>query len=313
MITKIFNNKKINEAAELIKKGEVVAFPTETVYGLGADALNPKAVKKIFEAKGRPSDNPLIIHIADKKEIYFLAKNIPKNAFKLIEKFWPGPLTIILKKSEVVPYETTGGLDSVAIRMPNNKTALKLITLSKTPISAPSANISGKPSGTNFKHVLSDFNGKISGIIKSNDSQIGLESSVIDLTTNPPILLRPGGLSLEKLKKVCPNIISKPNKNHLSVSKSPGMKYRHYSPNARIILFEKGSEYKIKEYQIKFKDKKTKVINPNKIKDFAKKLFKILRKCDEDKVDIIFINSVKEIGIGLAVMNRLRKAASIIH
>ncbi|MEM3122112.1 MAG: L-threonylcarbamoyladenylate synthase [Candidatus Pacearchaeota archaeon] len=313
MKTKIFNSKQVKQAAKLIKKGELVAFPTETVYGLGANALDSKAVKKIFVAKGRPSDNPLIVHIAKKEQLNKIVeiKSLEnKSIKKLIQKFWPGPLTIVLRKKPIVPKETSGGLKTVAIRMPKNKIALDLITYSGVPISAPSANLSGKPSGTCFKYVLEDFNGKIAGIIKSRNCDIGIESTVIDLTSKNPTLLRPGGISFEELKKVLPNLQLNSSKKANKV-KSPGMKYKHYSPDAKIILFEKSSKVKIEHYRKKYKSKnnKVKVIYPNKIKNFSKKLFSIFRQYDKEKVDYILISAVDEKGIGLALMDRVRKAA----
>lgn len=309
MRTKIFTSRQLKEVAQLIKKGELVAFPTETVYGLGANALEPKAVKKIFRAKGRPSDNPLIVHIAKKEQLYEIAFVKPE-AIKIIRKFWPGPLTIILKSKKIIPKEVTGGLDTIAARMPKNKIALKLIELAGVPIAAPSANISGKPSGTSFKHVLDDFNGKIAGIIKSKRCEIGLESTVIDLTTKTPILLRPGGFNFEELKAALPNLILIPNKR-TKRTKSPGMKYKHYSPNAKIILFEKCAINKMESYRIKYEklNKKARTINPKKTKKFAKELFNMFRQYDKEKADVILISSMDENGIGLAIMNRIRKAA----
>lgn len=316
MKTKIFTAKQIKKAGELIKRGELVAFPTETVYGLGADALNSEAVKKIFIAKGRPSDNPLIIHIAQKEDLKKIADISPvrkKMIEKLIGIFWPGPLTIILKKNKIVPIETTGGLKTVAIRMPRNKIAIDLIKYSGCPIAAPSANISGKPSGTRFPDVFDDFNGKIAGIIKSKNCEIGIESTVIDLTAKNPILLRSGGLSFEELKKVIPNLKINTNKT-TKIVKSPGMKYKHYSPNAKIILFEFSAKHKISDYakNLKSDNKKFKIILSRKNNDLAKNLFKIFRQCDKENIEYILIGAVEEKGIGLALMNRIRKASTKI-
>ncbi|MBS3123264.1 threonylcarbamoyl-AMP synthase [Candidatus Woesearchaeota archaeon] len=312
MITKVFTSKQLKKAAQLIKCGELVAFPTETVYGLGANALDPKAVKKIFKAKGRPSDNPLIVHISKEEQLHEIAV-VTNKTKKLIQKFWPGPLTIVLKKKKIIPPEVTGGLDTVAIRMPKNKIALAIINLASVPIAAPSANISGKPSGTSFKHVFEDFNGKIAGIIRSVNSEIGVESTVVDLTSKVPVLLRPGGVSFEKLKQSLPNLTLISNKTTVVV-KSPGMKYKHYSPNAKIILFEKSATAKIESYRTKYEkyNKKVKIINPKNKQNFSKKLFNLFRQCDKEKIDLILISSVEEKGIGLAIMNRIRKAASKI-
>ncbi|MEM0465711.1 MAG: L-threonylcarbamoyladenylate synthase [Candidatus Pacearchaeota archaeon] len=317
MKTKIFNSKQIKQAADLIKKGELVAFPTETVYGLGANALDSNAVKKIFIAKGRPSDNPLIVHISKKEqinEIAYIPISKKRLVNKLIKKFWPGPLTIILRKKKIIPDEVTCGLKTVAIRMPKNKIALSLIENSKVPIAAPSANLSGKPSGTSFRHVLKDFNGKIAGIIKSKDCEIGLESTVIDMTADKPMLLRPGLISFEKLKKIIPklSLFSCNNLcNNINKVKSPGIKYKHYSPNAKIILFNTKDFNKIKIYENKLKkqNKKVKIIKTSKKISFAKKLFKIFRDADEKKIDFLLIQSVEESGIGRAIMNRLKKAS----
>ncbi len=311
MKTEIFTSKQLKQAARLIQRGELVAFPTETVYGLGANALEPKAVKKIFKAKGRPSDNPLIVHIANIKQLHEIAF-VPPETQKIIEAFWPGPLTIIVKNKSI-PREVTGGLDTVAVRMPNSKIALKLIKNAGVPIAAPSANISGTPSSTSFKHVLDDFDGKIAGIIKSNRCKIGIESTVIDLTTKKPIVLRSGGLSFEELKAVMPNLILTSNKR-MTRAKSPGMKYKHYSPNAKIILCNRCTTEALEAYKIKYekRNKKTKIIIAQKTKKFAKELFSMFRQCDKDKVDVILISSVEEDGIGLAIMDRIRKAASMI-
>ncbi|MCX6774443.1 MAG: L-threonylcarbamoyladenylate synthase [Candidatus Micrarchaeota archaeon] len=278
---------KIRKASAIIRKGGLVAFPTETVYGLGADALNPKAVKKIFRAKGRPSDNPLIVHIARKNDIYRLAKEVPKSAEKLMREFWPGPLTIVLKKSKAVPKIITAGLNTVAIRMPSNKIALKLIKESGVPIAAPSANSSTKPSPTS---VASDI----------------------------PTLLRPGGISLEKLReclgKVDVHPVAKGNKAKESLAKSPGMKYRHYSPKAEVILVEgKGKMQKIREIAKSWEIKGKKVAIMKMGNDhgrIAKKLFSTFRELDRKGFDAIIIEGTDEKGLGLAVMNRIRKAAS---
>lgn len=316
MKTIIFASRDIKKAGELIKQGELVAFPTETVYGLGADALNPQAVKKIFLAKGRPADNPLIVHIADKADletVAFVDSWQKELVDKLTDKFWPGPLTIILRKKPMVPYETSAGLDTVAVRMPKNKIAIDLIKYSGCPIAAPSANISSRPSGTCFEHVLEDFDGKIAGIIRSKQSEIGLESTVVDLTTKKPHLLRSGGVSYEDLKTSLPDLDIR-NDLKGDVAKSPGMKYRHYTPEAKIILFEPSADKKIQSMakKIRSEGKKVRVIISRRDLKFAKNLFKVFRQCDKEKVDCILISSTDEVGIGLALMNRLRKAASEI-
>ncbi len=242
----------IQKAAEIIKKGGLVAFPTETVYGLGANALDKKAVRKIFEVKGRPLDNPVIVHIADIGDLKKLAKTIPKEAEILVDphfkkfglgskKFWPGPLTLVLFKKKVVPIEVTAGGNTVAIRMPKNKIALRLIKAAGVPIAAPSANLAGRPSPTTAKHVFEDLGNKIDLILDGGRTKIGLESTVLDLTVKPPQILRPGGISFEELKKVIKDIQLHPSllgKKLKGKAKSPGMKYRHYAPKAPLILID---------------------------------------------------------------------------
>lgn len=224
--------KFIEEAAQVIKNGGIVAFPTETVYGLGANALNENSVKKIFVAKGRPQDNPLIVHVSS-KDVSGLVKKVPEVAEKLINKFWPGPLTIILEKKDIIPNVTSANLNTIGIRMPNSEIALKLIELSEKPIAAPSANISGRPSPTEVERCVEDLNGRVEYIIGGESSDIGVESTIIDCTVNPPMILRPGGITLEMLREIDSNIDidealkSKPNEN--LKPKAPGMKYRHLS------------------------------------------------------------------------------------
>ncbi|QLH08223.1 L-threonylcarbamoyladenylate synthase [Candidatus Nitrosotenuis sp. DW1] len=335
-ILKVNNTKPqisaIRQAARLIQKGEIVAFPTETVYGLGADALNPLAVKKVFEAKGRPADNPLIIHIHDKKDLKKLARDMPKITEKITEKFWPGPLTIVLKKSKTVPKITTGGLDTVAIRMPKNKIASLLIKESGVPLAAPSANFFGRPSPTLAKHVSEDLSGRISMILDGGKTRIGIESTVIDLTSKTPMLLRPGGVTLEQIEEIIGTIrihpIIKGRKSKI-MHRSPGMKYKHYSPNAKIILIEgtdRNVDKKILQLISKFKKQKKRIgimvmqknhaykadmvrfvgNSPDKI---AANLFKAFREFDEGKIDIILAHGISREGLGLGIMNRLGKAA----
>jgi len=244
---KDINFKEISYAAKIIREGGLVAFPTETVYGLGADALNPKAVKGIFKAKKRPMDDPIIVHIYSNKEVYKLVnedkvKRLKKIIEKLMKNFWPGPLTLILKKSEIVPEVVTAGLETIAIRMPSHPIARELIKFSKTSIAAPSANLFGKPSPTKAEHVKEDLYGRINLIIDGGETNIGVESTVLDLTSRIPTILRPGGITLEKLRnvlgevKVHPTLKGKNIKN-LKI-KSPGMKYRHYAPNAKVYLLQ---------------------------------------------------------------------------
>lgn len=321
--------KKIKIGARFIREGKLVAFPTETVYGLGADALNENAVKRIFKAKGRPPDNPLIIHIAEFEQVYELASEVPEKAKILAEKFWPGPLTIVLPKGDKVPYATTGGLETVAIRMPANEIALGLIKASERPIAAPSANISGKPSPTLAEHVADDFYGRIECIIDGGETKVGVESTVIDLTTDPPMLLRPGGLPLEEIEAVIgkveihPAVKGKP----VNLAKAPGMKYKHYAPDAQVIVIEGERERvkeKIKELVKEYKAQGMRVgvmatgdfykadayFNMGESEEeIARNLFKALRELDKSGVDVILAEGIEERGLGLAVMNRLRKAA----
>ncbi|HIP88605.1 MAG TPA: threonylcarbamoyl-AMP synthase [Thermococcus paralvinellae] len=323
------DRRKIKIAAKFIREGKLVAFPTETVYGLGTDALNEKAVRRIFEAKGRPADNPLIVHIADFEQIYELAREVPREAEILAEHFWPGPLTMVLPKKSNVPRVTTGGIDTVAIRMPAHEIALGLIRASGRPIAAPSANISGKPSPTLAEHVVDDFYGRIECIIDGGEVKIGVESTVLDLTTKPPTLLRPGGLPLEEIEKIIGKVKIHPviKGKAVDVAKAPGMKYKHYAPNAQVIVIEGSHEKvreKIKELLNEYKRKGIKVgvmatgdfydadayINlGNSEEEIARNLFRALRELDKSGVDIILAEGVEEKGLGLAVMNRLRKAA----
>lgn len=235
-------DEELLEAAKVLREGGLVAFPTETVYGLGANALDEEAAKKIYAAKGRPSDNPLIAHIADFKDIEPLVKEIPEAGRKLMEAYWPGPLTMIFRKSDIVPYGTTGGLDTVAIRMPSDKTANRLIALAGVPVAAPSANTSGRPSPTTADHVWEDMNGKIEMIIDGGPVGIGVESTIVDVTEEVPVVLRPGAITMEMLKgllgevKIDPAIVG-PMRADLH-PKAPGMKYRHYAPKADMTLVE---------------------------------------------------------------------------
>jgi len=329
---------EIRIAANVIRKGGTVAFPTETVYGLGADALNPEAVMEIFIAKKRPPDNPIIVHVADSEEVYRLAREAPKAAEKLMDEFWPGPLTLVLKRSKVVPDVTVVGLETVAIRMPDNKVALALISESETPIAAPSANLAGKPSPTTAKHVIEDLAGRIDVVLDAGPTKIGVESTVIDMTTNPPQILRPGGTPHEKLERVLGRVKLHPvavaeKEIHIVRACSPGMKHKHYAPDAEVVVVEgelnaiiKGVQELANEYTKKGKrvgimatDESKSAYSANIVKSLgsredlatiAKNLFRLLREFDEDKVDIIIAEGITLKGLGLAVMNRLRKAAS---
>jgi len=298
---------KINQAANIIKIGGLVAFPTETVYGLGGNIFDERALKNIYKTKGRPYDNPLIVHIAKLKDLNILAKQVPKSALKLAERFWPGPLTIILKKQNEISKIATAGLNTIAIRMPDNKIALELIKKSGVPIAAPSANAFTRPSPTLAKHVLEDFKNKIRLIIDGGQTQIGLESTVLDLTSKIPTILRPGKITVEDLKKILGRVEIYSHK--IKKIKSPGTKYKHYSPKAKVVLvYGKVTQETIKKYKGKIA-----IIKSNRnIKFLAKNLFKKFREFDNKKIDIILVEGVEEKGLGVALMNRLKKSASEI-
>ena len=324
----------LQQAAQIIKRGGLVAFPTETVYGLGADGFNEEAAKKIYAAKGRPSDNPLILHIAEENQLKQIVKKIPEKAKKLMESFWPGPLTIILEKKENVPYTTTGGLDTVAIRMPNHLGALSFLKAVQTPIAAPSANTSGRPSPTKAEHVLEDMKGKIDMILDGGEVGIGIESTIIDMTS-VPMILRPGFITQEMLEEIGDVFLDPALQNGLQEKerpKAPGMKYRHYAPKADLTIVEgelsrvidqinrltaqKVSEGKkvgiiaTEETKKFYKHGIIKVIGTRKKEEtIAKHLYSILREFDEDKIDVIFSEAFSEKAFGQAIMNRLIKAA----
>jgi len=302
----------ISKAASFIKKGEVAAFPTETVYGIGANVYNEKAAKKIFKAKGRPSDNPLIVHIANKKDISLLVKEIPETAKKIIKIFFPGPLTVILKKNEIIPNVVTAGLNTIAIRMPSSKIARDFIKACGVPIAAPSANLSGSPSPTSFMHVVNDFKGKIPCILLGPNAKYGLESTVIDCTSNIPEILRPGIITIEQLKKIDSRIKFKSKTTKI---KSPGQKYRHYSPKAQLRITNyklRIKKQELKSAYIGFNNQVKKNFDYVKVckdlNDYAKNLFSFFRKCDELGIKKIYAQKIEEKGIGLAIMNRLKKA-----
>ncbi len=320
----------ICKAAEILQKGGIVAIPTETVYGLAGNALEGCCVKKIFRAKGRPSDNPLIVHISDLSQWAGLVKAIPESAMALAEKYWPGPLTIILPKSDIIPDEICGGLDTVAVRMPRNETARAIIDMCSFPLAAPSANTSGKPSPTTAQHVMADLNGKIDAIVDGGKCSVGIESTVISLAGDVPRLLRPGGITPEMLTEVLGEIeIDDAVYNKLqegAVAASPGMKYKHYSPEARVLII-KGSFESYKKYiaenagakdialcfEEEVSDLNIKCITYGKKDDpssQAKHIFDALRRVDEEKAQTVFARFPEKEGIGLAVFNRLVRAAA---
>lgn len=334
-IHKEIHKKIIKEAGKTIKNGGLVAFPTETVYGLGANALDEEAVKKIFIAKGRPQDNPLIVHVAN-FDIDDLVKEVPDIARKMMNEFWPGPLTLIMKKSSKVPYVTSAGLDSIGIRMPSNIVANELIKEAGMPIAAPSANISGKPSPTNIEICVEDLRGKVEYIIGGEKCDVGLESTIVDCTVDPPCILRPGGITLEMLKSINPHIyidlaIMKKTDNNIK-PKAPGMKYRHYAPKAPVKIINGNLEKtiakinEIVQYYIDVHKKVGIMATDETIKSYPKgvvkslgtrkdlvvigqNLFKVLREFDDEDVDIILSEAFEEKEMGIAIMNRLNKAA----
>lgn len=329
------DDELMTRAGNIIKSGGLVAFPTETVYGLGGDALNPSSSKKIYEAKGRPSDNPLIVHIADMESLESIVSDIPDMARKLADALWPGPLTMIFNKSDKVPYETTGGLDTVAVRMPDNIIALEFIKKAGGYVAAPSANKSGRPSTTKASHVMEDMSGRIDMIIDGGSSTIGLESTIVDLTGSVPMILRPGYISMKRLSKLVGEVEFDPaivNVDAKSAPKAPGMKYKHYAPKGELAII-KGDAEKVISY-IQAQSKKalsegervgiiatdetylnyqaTVVQNIGSKDDeetIARRLYAVLRDFDADDITRIYSEDFDTPNMGQAIMNRLIKAA----
>jgi|BioPla2DNA2_1021312.scaffolds.fasta_scaffold01024_25 L-threonylcarbamoyladenylate synthase len=327
----------IKTAVSILKNGGLVAFPTETVYGLGADALNPKASEKIYKAKGRPSDNPLIVHISDIKNIEQIARDVSMKAYELAKVFWPGPLTMILNKKDIVPYSTTGGLDTVAIRLPANKIAKDIISRFGGYVAAPSANVSGKPSPTKAEHVIEDLMGKVDMIIDGGKSTLGLESTIIDLTSTIPMILRPGCITKTMLENVIGDVrydkaILENHDDKDVIPKAPGMKYRHYAPEGCLTIYEgdmlpvaeainkKAMEYTLEgrsvgiiateETKNLYKHGDIKSIGSRKDEDsIAAGLYSVLRYFDNVHTEYIFSESFVNGDLGQAIMNRLLKAA----
>lgn len=338
MISKYINLKdkkeyeKLKEAAKSLKEGKLVLFPTETVYGIGANALDEKAVKNIFIAKGRQQDNPLIVHVSGLEMLKMIVKEIGEIEKVLIDKFWPGPLTIIFEKKDVIPTIVTAGLQTVAVRMPKDKIARKLIEYAKIPIAAPSANISGKPSGTKIEDIIDELDGKVEYIIDSGIVDIGIESTVVKVINEKVHILRPGKISPEQIEKlglkveIEKQILGEYKSNEIVMS--PGMKYKHYSPNTKcILIYSKDNEKLIKEINKKCKENKnvlilskTKNLNKyetknklnmgNTLDEISKNIFTLLREADSYNVDLIIIEGVETKGIGLAIMNRLIRACN---
>lgn len=322
-------------AAEIIRTGGLVAFPTETVYGLGANALDPGAVRAIFRAKGRPADNPLIVHLAEISQVYDLAEDITVPAQRVMEAFWPGPLTLVLPKKSAVPLEVTAGLNTVAVRMPDHPVALELIRSAGVPVAAPSANSSGKPSPTTARHVLEDLDGKIDAIVDGGVCRVGLESTVLDMTSENPAILRPGGITREDIEGVIGYVafdFGSGETDATEVPRSPGMKYTHYSPRAEVIVVTGDNYSKIFERVTQLLDeyrpeKKVGVLASSEnvkgyaadgiftlgsrgdLETVARNLFHGLRSLDEQRMDLIIAEGYPESGIGAAIMNRLNKAS----
>lgn len=329
------DEQTIARAGEVLRSGGLVAFPTETVYGLGANALDERAAERTYAAKGRPSDNPLIVHIADAEALESIVRNVPEKAYAVIERFWPGPLTLIFEKDEKVPYGTTGGLDTVAVRMPVNEIARQLIRAGGGYVSAPSANTSGRPSPTSAQHVADDLDGKIEMILDGGNVEIGVESSILDMTVEPPMILRPGAITKEMLEEVIGEVSvdhALLDDNASEAPKAPGMKYRHYAPKAQLILVEGEPEEAVKAIrQIAYEQTRlgyqVGIIATNETVDsyttgvvknigtrnsessIAKNLYRVLREFDEEEVSYIYSESFGKDGLGDAIMNRLEKAA----
>ena len=329
---------KLAQAGEIIKNGGLVAFPTETVYGLGGDALNPTSSQKIYEAKGRPSDNPLIVHIADMEHLEKIVQNVPESAKKLANIFWPGPLTMIMHKSDIVPMQTTGGLDTVAVRMPAHPLALTFIQNAGGYVAAPSANLSGKPSPTKAQYVIQDMDGRIDMILDADagtDGAIGIESTIVDMTGEVPMILRPGYITQKMITKVIGKTdtdVTILDNNSKQPPKAPGMKYRHYAPKGELVIVEGEPEQVIRYINQQAalhaeKGEKTGIIGTSEsigqykadsIKDAGKrddmlsaaqKLYTFLREFDDENIAYIYSESFSSEGVGQAVMNRLLKAA----
>ena len=328
------DEQEIINAAKVIKDGGLVLFPTETVYGIGANGLNEQAVKNIFKAKGRASDNPLILHISHADMLKDIAKDISELEYKLMDAFWPGPFTIVLNKTDIVPTVVTGGLDTVAVRMPRNKIANRLIHYAGVPIAAPSANISGKPSGTCVEDVYDELKNSMDYIIDGGRCEVGIESTVVKVDEKNVRILRPGKITKEQIEEIAGSVILDEHvfnvvKNN-DVVLSPGMKYRHYAPNSRCLLIysDKNNSMvnKVKEISKEYKnpviicsEENTKLYNNAKTlsygskenyEEIASNIFRLLREVDKLNPDIVLIEGIKKQGIGIAIMNRLLRACS---
>ena len=327
MRTRYFSCFELEQASALIRSSELVAFPTETVYGLGANALDQDAVKRIFLAKGRPSDNPLIVHISDLSQLNDIARGVSEVAINLINRFWPGPLTIVFPKRERVPTEVTAGLDTVAVRLPDHPIAIELIRRAEVPLAAPSANRSGRPSATTWQAVAEDLDGRIAGVVCGEPTMFGVESTVVDATCNPPRVLRPGGVSLEQLADVCPSFV--PYSGHqlsadCTFANSPGIRHKHYQPRAKVYLVsacdigpnriaEKSSPGSSCHY-IGLRPPASEttfdcVLVCANVEEYAAKLFDFFRKADLSGAALVCCETVEEVGLGVALLDRIRRAS----
>lgn len=322
---KDFECEQIKKAVRILKHGGIVVFPTETVYGLGARLSDENAIKKIFAVKGRPFDNPLIVHISDKSQLRFLTKKVPAPAKQLMEKFWPGPLTLIFKRSSQVPSSVVNGLDTVAIRMPAHLVALQLLRSLKEPLAAPSANRSGRPSPTCYEDVQKELGTKVDLILNGGNSDLGLESTVLDVTCKPFRILRPGCITLEHLREVVPNVILNFSKSDNEISRSPGMKHRHYQPDCKVVLvrpedFEKkvlrwknkNVRLGVLSYSKKIPEQKNivfkKYFHKNKNK-YARNLYACFFEAEKTKVQVLLSETVDRKGVGTALLDRLNRAS----
>lgn len=330
--TLLLGTNELDRAAALLRAGQCVAFPTETVYGLGASALNPQAVEGIFAAKGRPQDNPLIVHCASQEQVAELVTDIPEEAAALMKAFWPGPLTLVLPKGPQVPDVVSAGLDTLAVRIPSHPVALRLIELAG-PLAAPSANLSGRPSPTKAEHVMTDLAGRIAAVVDGGETGWGVESTVVDCVSRPFRLLRPGGVTLEELNTVCQVVVDPGVYGELNQGekpRSPGMKYRHYAPNAQVFLVAGDrAEECIKELAEEHQRRgcKVGVMVPTEhasrysgitvlpmgstanLQEISASIYRLLREADELRIDVLLVEGISEEGLGMAIMNRLRRAA----
>lgn len=307
--------RSVRVAASFIRRGEVVAFPTETVYGLAADIFNEAAIAKVFEAKGRPADNPLIVHVASVEQIGLVAERVPPLAVRLIDAFFPGPLTIVLLRSNAVPPIASAGLATIAVRMPSLPIALDLIRESRTPLAAPSANLSGRPSPTSWKAVKADMDGRISCILCGEQTEVGIESTVVDCTGEFPSILRVGAVTLEQLRLIVPETMLA-NRDGLGAPKSPGLKHLHYSPKAQVKLVAPEAELVpaanaafIGMTSAQGKNAFELLLLCSTVEEYAHSLFQFFRDCDEAGIKVIYCQTLPENGLGLAVMDRLRRAS----